>query len=84
MRDHPQSRRDRIWLYGHTKYLGPEVVRLFAERYDLEVPALLFSVFVDPALTRPQPIHAGIPTGTGAVASGRAPLSSAVARSPAL
>jgi nucleoside-diphosphate-sugar epimerase len=36
-------------LYGHSKYLGQETVRLFAEQYDLQVPVLLFSSFVDPA-----------------------------------
>jgi nucleoside-diphosphate-sugar epimerase len=42
------------WLYGHTKLLGQEVVRLFAEAHDLEVPALYFSAFVDPATARPR------------------------------
>lgn len=36
------------WLYGHSKFLGQELVRLFAEAYDLEVPALYYSSFVDP------------------------------------
>lgn len=43
------------WLYGHTKYLGQEAVRLIAEQYDLEVPVLLFSSFVDPASAEPRP-----------------------------
>jgi nucleoside-diphosphate-sugar epimerase len=41
-------------LYGHTKYLGQETVRLFAEQYDLSVPALLYSSFVDPDTATPQ------------------------------
>ncbi|MCL4541237.1 MAG: NAD-dependent epimerase/dehydratase family protein [Chloroflexi bacterium] len=45
--------RTGTWLYGHTKYLGQEIVRLFAEQYDLEVPVLLFSSFVDPATAKP-------------------------------
>ena len=35
-------------LYGHSKFLGEEAMRVFAEYYDLEVPALLFSIFADP------------------------------------
>lgn len=42
------------WLYGHTKLLGQEVVRLFAEAHDMQVPALYFSAFVDPATARPR------------------------------
>lgn len=40
------------WLYLHTKYLGQELVRLFAEAYDLEVPSLFFYGFINPALPR--------------------------------
>ena len=47
--------RPSTWLYGHTKYLGQQTVRLFAETYDLEVPLLLYSSFVDPATARRQP-----------------------------
>lgn len=43
------------WLYGHSKFLGQEVVRLFAEAYDLEVPALYFCIFVNPETARPRP-----------------------------
>ncbi|HEY8743591.1 MAG TPA: NAD(P)-dependent oxidoreductase, partial [Chloroflexota bacterium] len=46
--------RPGAWLYAHTKYLGQEVVRLFAEAYDLEVPVLLFSQFVDPETATPR------------------------------
>jgi nucleoside-diphosphate-sugar epimerase len=35
-------------LYLHSKYLGQEIVRLFAEQYDLEVPALFFCIFTNP------------------------------------
>lgn len=35
-------------LYHHTKFLGQEIVRLFADQYDLEVPVLQFSSFVNP------------------------------------
>jgi nucleoside-diphosphate-sugar epimerase len=35
-------------LYGHSKYLGQEAARAFAEHYGLEVPALYFSIFVNP------------------------------------
>ena len=45
--------RTGTWLYGHTKYLGQEIVRLFAEQYDLQVPVLLFSSFVDPVTVKP-------------------------------
>ncbi len=36
-----------LQLYFHTKYLGQEICRIFAEYYDLEVPALLFCNFVN-------------------------------------
>jgi len=43
-------------LYGHSKYLGQEILRVFAEEHDLEVPVLLFCIFVDPKVER-YPIH---------------------------
>lgn len=43
-------------LYGHTKYLGQEIMRIFAEYYGLEVPVLLFS-----ELTQPEPSRPGRP-----------------------
>ena len=39
-------------LYTATKYLGQEVVRLFAEQYDLQVPALFYAIFANPENTR--------------------------------
>jgi nucleoside-diphosphate-sugar epimerase len=33
--------------YLHTKYLGQEICRVFAENHDLEVPTLLFCDFAD-------------------------------------
>ena len=41
-------------LYGMTKYLGQEIVRLFAEQYDLQVPALFYSSFVNPQTAQPR------------------------------
>jgi len=41
-------------LYGFTKYLGQEIVRLFAEQYDLEVPSLYYSSFVNPRTAKPR------------------------------
>jgi len=35
-------------LYGHTKYLGQEILRVFAENHALEVPVLLFCIFLNP------------------------------------
>jgi nucleoside-diphosphate-sugar epimerase len=35
-------------IYIHTKYLGQEIVRVFAEYYGLEVPVLLFSALYNP------------------------------------
>ena len=35
-------------LYIHSKYLGQEIVRVFADYYALEVPVLLFSVLYNP------------------------------------
>lgn len=40
-------------LYSHSKYLGQEILRIFAENHSLEVPVLLFSRFVDPGVNRP-------------------------------
>jgi nucleoside-diphosphate-sugar epimerase len=47
--------RPGTWLYAHSKYLGQEVVRLFAEQYGLEAPTLYYSSFVNPATARVQP-----------------------------
>lgn len=44
--------RPGAWLYLHTKYLGQEIVRRFAEQFDLEVPALLYCNFVNPQTAR--------------------------------
>lgn len=40
--------RPGLHLYGHSKYLGQEICRVFAEHHGLEVPVLLFSQFVNP------------------------------------
>jgi nucleoside-diphosphate-sugar epimerase len=40
------------WVYLHSKYLGQEIVRLFAERYQISVPTLLFCNFLDPDVPR--------------------------------
>ena len=40
--------RPGLHLYGHSKYLGQEICRVFADYHDLEVPVLLFSQFVNP------------------------------------
>ncbi|HEV2124513.1 MAG TPA: NAD(P)-dependent oxidoreductase, partial [Chloroflexota bacterium] len=40
-------------LYSHSKYLGQEICRIFAEEHSLEVPVLLFSRFVTPETARP-------------------------------
>lgn len=45
-------------LYILTKYLGQEICRIFAEEHDLEVPALLFSSFVNPATAPPRALGA--------------------------
>lgn len=37
-------------LYIHSKYLGQEICRVFAEYYGLEVPALLFMALYNPAM----------------------------------
>jgi len=39
-------------LYIHSKYLGLEICRVFAEYYGLEVPALLFYILHDPAVVQ--------------------------------
>lgn len=45
-------------LYILTKFLGQEICRIFAEEHDLEVPALLFSSFVNQANPPPEPLGA--------------------------
>lgn len=35
-------------LYGHSKFLGQEILRVFAERCGIEVPVLLFNSFAQP------------------------------------
>ena len=45
-------------LYGLTKFLGLEICRIFAEEYDLEVPTLLFSSFVNPSEAPPEVLGA--------------------------
>ena len=44
--------RPGTWLYAHSKYLGQEAARAFAEHYELEVPALYFCNFVNPENAR--------------------------------
>jgi nucleoside-diphosphate-sugar epimerase len=44
-------------LYSHSKYLGQEICRAFAEEYDLEIPVLLFTAFVNPEVARPGHLH---------------------------
>ena len=39
-------------LYAHSKYLGQEILRTFAETYDLEIPVLLYSQFVNAEVER--------------------------------
>ncbi|MGH7920601.1 MAG: NAD-dependent epimerase/dehydratase family protein [Candidatus Dormibacteraceae bacterium] len=46
--------RSGYWVYTHSKYLGHELVRLFAEAYDLEVPTLYYSIFADPETAQPR------------------------------
>jgi nucleoside-diphosphate-sugar epimerase len=47
-------------LYIHSKFLGQEACRVFADYYALEVPTLLFAGFVNP-------VNAGSPSSTFAV-----------------
>lgn len=39
-------------LYFHSKYLGQEILRVFADYYDLQVPVLLYCHFVNPELLK--------------------------------
>ncbi len=43
--------------YGHSKYLGQEICRVFADYYDLEIPVLLFCEFVAPDTGQPLPLN---------------------------
>ena len=49
--------RPGTWLYAHSKFLGQEAMRVFAEYYDLEVPTLLFCNFINPEVPRGRRIH---------------------------
>jgi nucleoside-diphosphate-sugar epimerase len=40
-------------LYIHSKYLGTEICRVFADYYGLEVPALLFMMLYNPSMPVP-------------------------------
>ncbi|MBW3623516.1 MAG: NAD-dependent epimerase/dehydratase family protein [Armatimonadetes bacterium] len=44
-------------LYSHSKYLGQEIMRVFADEYDLEIPVLLYTAFVNPETARPGHLH---------------------------
>lgn len=46
--------RPGVHLYHHTKFLGQELCRIFAEEHDLEVPVLHFSTFVNPDINLPR------------------------------
>jgi nucleoside-diphosphate-sugar epimerase len=45
--DVPQRPGRGMNTYLHTKYLGQEIARIFAEHYNLEVPSLFFCDFAD-------------------------------------
>lgn len=47
--------RTGVWQYTVSKYLGQEVVRLFAEALGMEVPTLVFCAFVNPETAEPVP-----------------------------
>lgn len=38
-------------LYAHSKFLGQEICRVFAENYGLEVPVLVYHQFLNPEVT---------------------------------
>ena len=39
-------------LYAHSKYLGQEICRVYAEYYGLEIPTLVYAQFLNPEVTR--------------------------------
>jgi nucleoside-diphosphate-sugar epimerase len=51
--------RPGVHLYHHTKFLGQELCRIFAEEHGLEVPVLQFSLFVNPQTAHPGPRSVG-------------------------
>ncbi len=54
----PRPGRGHFWeLYFHTKYLGQELCRAYAEAHGLELPALLFCEFVDAAANSDAPVE---------------------------
>lgn len=43
--------RPGLHRYGHSKFLGQEICRVFAEHHGLEVPVLLFNQFINPDIS---------------------------------
>jgi len=82
--DVPQRPGHAMNTYLHTKYLGQEIARIFAEHYQLEVPSLFFCDFADFVNLRgpSDPVHPFTTTWTDTARAIRAALETNAMPSP--
>jgi len=82
--DVPQRPGHAMNTYLHTKYLGQEIARIFAEHYNLVVPSLFFCDFADFVnLRRPDdPVHPFTTTWTDTARAIRAAVETTAMPSP--
>jgi nucleoside-diphosphate-sugar epimerase len=82
--DVPPRPGNSMNTYLHSKYLGQEICRIFAEFYELETPALLFCDFADFVNQRPAtyPVHPFTTTWTDAARAIRSALEAPTLPSP--
>lgn len=82
--DVPQRPGHAMNTYLHTKYLGQEIARIFAEHYQLEVPSLFFCDFADFVnLRQPSdPVHPFTTTWTDTARAIRAAVETTAMPSP--
>lgn len=69
-------------LYGHSKYLGQEILRVFADYYGLEAPVLLFDDFIQPAEEERERLHAWTTSWADAASAIRRALEATALPSP--
>jgi nucleoside-diphosphate-sugar epimerase len=82
--DVPARPGNSMNTYLHSKYLGQEICRIFAEYYELETPTLLFCDFADFVNQRPAtyPVHPFTTTWTDAARAIRSALEAPTLPSP--
>lgn len=82
--DVPQRPGHAMNTYLHTKYLGQEIARIFAEHYNLVVPSLFFCDFADfvNLRQREDPVHPFTTTWTDTARALRAAIETTAMPSP--